>query len=212
VRTVAARHRRGDPEATRAGLVKGALQEFNEHGYYGTDSNRIARTAGYAPGTFYNHFLDKAEVFVAAYETWVLEEWRELELELGTRPFTTCHADHVVGILASLHERWAVFRASLRALVAVDERVRAAYRSSRSMQLERIAAARRGFDTRGNAEDDALLMFLVERTLDALADGECAFHGLSRELLLERLAKKLVQHFDPASDAPPASRQRSVRR
>jgi AcrR family transcriptional regulator len=59
-------------------LVAAGANEFNRVGYGGTDSNRIARAAGYAPGTFYKHFADKRDVFLAAYEAWVTAEWNTI--------------------------------------------------------------------------------------------------------------------------------------
>jgi AcrR family transcriptional regulator len=61
-----------NPEETRARLVDAAEAEFNAHGFDGTDTNRIARRAGYAPQTFYRHFADKTAVFLAVYDRW----WR----------------------------------------------------------------------------------------------------------------------------------------
>ena len=66
---------RGTPEETRARLVAAAGAAFEHDGYFGTDTNRIAKAAGYAPGTFYKHFADKAEIFVAVYEAWIAREW-----------------------------------------------------------------------------------------------------------------------------------------
>ena len=57
-------------------------------GFHGTDSNHIAREAGYSTGVFYKHFADKRDIFLAAYETWVVSEWKgfESELSLGGKP------------------------------------------------------------------------------------------------------------------------------
>lgn len=59
------------PEQTRNKLVAAAAKLFNSVGYFGTDSNRIAREAGYAPGTFYVHFPDKLGIFLEVYRRWV---------------------------------------------------------------------------------------------------------------------------------------------
>src|ERR1700721_3815023 len=77
------RPRRGTPEETRARLVTTAGEIFNRVGYHGTDSNRIAKEAGYATGTFYKHFKDKREAFLAVYEAWVTSEWRAIDAELS---------------------------------------------------------------------------------------------------------------------------------
>src|SRR5579871_4916183 len=66
------------PPAARADtadlLVAAALAEFNDHGYGGTDTNKIARRAGFAPQTFYRWFADKTAIFLAAYRQWEDEE------------------------------------------------------------------------------------------------------------------------------------------
>ena len=48
-------------------LIAAAAAEFREAGFAGTDSNRIARRAGFAPQTFYRWFKDKTEIFIAVY-------------------------------------------------------------------------------------------------------------------------------------------------
>ncbi len=68
-----------DPERTRERLIEAAAHTFNEVGYLGTDTNRIARAAGYAPGTFYKHFADKRAIFLEAYLLWVDAEWRKID-------------------------------------------------------------------------------------------------------------------------------------
>src|SRR5260370_35142060 len=67
-RTKPERHRQ--PVETRRALIEGAAKIFNSAGYPGTDSNPIAREAGYAPGTFNVHFPDKLATFLAVSGTW----------------------------------------------------------------------------------------------------------------------------------------------
>src|SRR5262245_39246994 len=77
------RPRRGTPANTRARLVAAAARVFNRDGFHGTDSNRIARAAGYAPGSFYKHFADKRAIFLEAWEAWVTAEWEAVETALA---------------------------------------------------------------------------------------------------------------------------------
>src|SRR5262249_12675103 len=72
------RPRRGTPDETRARLLAAPRGVSNRAGYHGTASTRLARAAGYAPGSFYKHFPDKRAAFVAAYADWVTAEWRAL--------------------------------------------------------------------------------------------------------------------------------------
>ena len=62
-------------KSTSEKLIAAAAKEFNEHGFGGTDTNRIARRAGFAPQTFYRWFRDKVEIFIKTYELWQREEF-----------------------------------------------------------------------------------------------------------------------------------------
>jgi AcrR family transcriptional regulator len=185
---------RGDPSSTRERLVLAAAHVFNTSGYQGTDSNAIARAAGYSPGTFYKHFADKRAIFLAVYEAWVTAEWAALgPVALSTESAAT-RARRLVAITTDLHRTWRGFRASLRALVAWDEEVRAFHRKQRRRQLRTMARLREA-TTRGarTREADALLLFTLERVCDAIADGETEELGLrsrSTTRLLEELVEK----------------------
>jgi len=181
--TPATRPRRGRPEETRRRLVAAAGVEFNRQGYAAVDSNEIARAAGYSPGTFYKHFPDKLAIFVAVYAEWVAEEWRDIEaiLARGGTPL------ELVRAVVDLHRRWRGLRRSLRALVAEDAGVRRAYLEARARQLDTLARLRRG----RRREEHALLLYLVERTADAIADDEPAALGLVEEKLLAGLVARL---------------------
>ena len=177
------RPRRGTPRETRARLVAIAAAEFNRVGYHGTDSNRLARAAGYAPGTFYKHFPDKRAVLLAAYETWVTAEWDAIArlVRENTRPSKV--ATSIVDMVVALHRRWRGLRASLRVLVAEDATARTFYRRQRRRQLALIAALRSARDrTRLRPrEDDAVLLYTLERVCDAIAEGELRDLGLAVE-------------------------------
>ena len=84
--------RKEQAAATRDSLVATAVKVFNEVGYLGTDSNALARSAGYSPGTFYRHFPDKRAIFVAAYDEWAREEHASL-----AKVFCTSRARETVG-------------------------------------------------------------------------------------------------------------------
>jgi AcrR family transcriptional regulator len=186
------RPRRGNPEETRARLIAAAAEEFNRFGYRGTDSNRIARAAGYAPGTFYKHFVDKREVFLAAYEAWVTAEWKTVR-EIVRRPGGRAElAARLVDATVDLHRRWRGLRASLRVLVAEDAEARTFYRRQRRRQLELLAALDEPARGEGRPhEADALLLYTLERVCDALADGELRELGLSVDRTVA-LLRKLV--------------------
>lgn len=183
------RPRRGRPADTRERLVAAAATVFNRAGYHGTDSNRLARAAGYAPATFYKHFADKRAILLAAYEAWVTAEWRAIGAALAAAPSLDERAERIVTLVLAHHRRWKGLRASLRALVATDPVARRFHRAQRRRQLDVLAAMRRdgGRDTAAARVDDALLLFTLERTLDAVADGETSALGLREATILARL-------------------------
>src|SRR5580698_4917889 len=94
---------------TAALLVAAAAAEFNEHGFSGTDTNRIARRAGFAPQTFYRWFEDKIDVFIRVYDLWQAEEARALAPLLAQNA-----PDEEVAAAAVAHHRaYLQFRRSL---------------------------------------------------------------------------------------------------
>ena len=187
------RPRRGQPDATRARLVATAAVVFNRDGYHGTDSNRLARAAGYAPATFYKHFPDKRALFLAAYEAWVTLEWTAVEHAVAGGGSADALAGQVVALVLAMHRRWRGLRASLRALVANDPIARAFYRAQRRRQL-RLLAALAPRRARPRAED-ALLLFTLERVADAIADGELTDLGVAVAPTVTRLRTLVRNHI-----------------
>ena len=65
-------------EDTRGRLWYAAWLEFREHGYTGTDTNRIARRASKSPQTFYRHFSNKLDIFGDIYRSWIAQNWYDI--------------------------------------------------------------------------------------------------------------------------------------
>ena len=187
------RPRRGTPAETRRRLVAAAAAVLNRDGYHGTDSNRLARAAGYAPGTFYKHFPDKRAILLAAYEAWVSAEWAEVERVLRTERTPEAQARRITAMVLALHRRWRGLRGSLRAVMATDPVVRRFYHRQRRRQLGLIAELRRTAGLRPRPpEADALLLFTLERVCDAIAEGEVAALGLRVETTVGLLRRLLA--------------------
>jgi AcrR family transcriptional regulator len=175
-RTVSAEPRAPDPRprgAARDALLAAARAEFDEAGFEATDTNRIARRAGYAPQTFYRHFTDKTAIFVEIYRRWLEDELQDLG-KAGARS-----ADEAARILLGHHARHREFRRSLRRLTTSNPVVRAARAASRRHQLELLEA---GDSARGRSRATTTriaLLLCIERLADAAADGELADLGLT---------------------------------
>jgi AcrR family transcriptional regulator len=158
--------------ATRQKLLDAARAEFDEKGFEGTDTNRIARRAGFAPQTFYRHFADKTAIFVESYRAWLGDEWKDLDRARGRG------AEEAARITLAHHARHREFRRSLRRLTVTDPAVRAARAESRRAQIASIAEEDA---TRGRARSDATraaLVLCIERIADAAADGELTDLGI----------------------------------
>jgi len=160
-------------EETEARLIAAAEAEFNSRGFHGTDSNRIARLAGYAPQTFYRHFEDKTEIFLAVYERWWRAESEAIGKVLGKGG--TSDLRKVADILIAFHTEWRIFRRSLRHLSTEDERVKKARVAARKNQ---IATAKSLIpDLRKSDSDIAAALLVLERLSDAVAEGEFVAMG-----------------------------------
>jgi AcrR family transcriptional regulator len=174
---------RGD---TRAQLIAAAAAEFGEQGFGGTDTNRIARRAGFAPQTFYRWFKDKTEIFIAVYRAW---EEEEVELMRHLRRQGAGEADVAEAAVAH-HRKSLMFRRSLRRLSLEDPQVRAARAQSRLRQVEAIRAWRNGALS---SETVATTLLELERLSDALAEGEFLDMGLGETAARQRLADLLAE-------------------
>ncbi len=168
--------------STAEKLVAAAMAEFNEHGFGGTDSNRIARRAGFAPQTFYRWFKGKTEIFVAAYRAWEDAE----RADVGALLSRDAPVEAVVEAGVDHHRRFLKFRRSLRQLALEDRVVRAARAASRLRQVEQI----RVWTNRPQADDEGLAvkLLLLERLTDAIAEGELADMGVTEASARAELA------------------------
>jgi AcrR family transcriptional regulator len=76
--------RRLSSEARRRELLDAALQEFGSRGYYLTQMEHVAATAGVSKALVYQHFASKEELFAAVTERVVEGFMRRLPDVLGT--------------------------------------------------------------------------------------------------------------------------------
>lgn len=174
------------PDETRRRLLDAAETAFNSKGFEGTDTNRIARAAGYAPQTFYRHFKDKTDIFLSVYERW----WRDEGAAVGHAIAAGGRAEDIASVVMSFHARWKIFRRSLRHLAVSDSRVRAARAEARRQQLK-VLAALRGHTAPKIAQLTVSLLAL-ERLCDAAAEGELADLGISKAAARNMIANAVL--------------------
>ena len=170
----------GDPGATRAALLEAAQRAFEEAGFDGTDTNRIARAAGYSPQTFYRHFPDKLAIFVAVYERWV-------ESHMAAS-FAAQGPSEAAQVALREHAAARIFRRDLRALSLTDPRVRAVRARERQRQLEALRAR---FPVARELPLAQLATWLLcaERIADAIVEHELADLGLTKAEAEAQLAR-----------------------
>jgi AcrR family transcriptional regulator len=186
------RPRRGSPERTRERLVTAAAAQFNRSGFHGTDSNTIAREAGYATGTFYKHFRDKREVFLAVYERWLVAQWKEIDHELSQMRDARETARRIAELSIRFHTDWRGLRASLMELVFSDSQVRTIFRKQRRRQLDLMADLRSRFALPARTrEQDAIHLYMTERVFDAIGQGEIQSLGLDYGAVVEFIIEKV---------------------
>lgn len=183
-------------KGTAEKLVRAAAAEFNERGFDGTDTNRIARRAGFAPQTFYRWFQDKAEIFIRVYELWQREEGKVLRRLLAENAADSA----LVEACVAHHRAYAIFRRSLRLLSLENDTIRAARARSR---LNQVAYLRRWGDNAGRSDAElATELFKLERLSDALAEGEFRDMGLSEAAAESELAA-IIRRLRGSRRAPP---------
>jgi AcrR family transcriptional regulator len=177
--------RRRKAASTRELLVAAAAEAFDRDGFHGTDSNRIARAAGYATGTFYKHFADKRAVFLVVLERQAEGDLEELRALASERRPPAEMASSLVSLLIEHRQAARGLRANAQMLAATDAQVQAALQRHRSELLD-VLRLLRGSASR---EAGALLLWMIERAGDALADGEARGLHLSRTALLAELER-----------------------
>jgi AcrR family transcriptional regulator len=181
------------PHETRARLLTAAADLFNREGFYGTDSNKIARAAGYSTGVFYKHFKDKREIFLAAYEQWSIAEWTQVTAVLAAGGSERQLARRLVLMFVKAHTEWRGLLASLRQLVVTDRTVCRFHRRQRKRQLEWMATLRAQRRLRARRpEEDLVYLWTTERAFDAIAQGEVRDLGLDRTLVIDALVERTL--------------------
>jgi len=185
--------------STRERLVRAAAEELNRAGFGGTNTNKIARAAGFAPATFYRYFDDKRAIMVAAFD-WVLSLQREAMIALVAEADPTDIAGIARRMVQSLadHQRaWQKLVASGLVIASEDPELASLLHAKRAQDLAAMEAicARLGGKPKSR-EEDLLLLLTVEGLCVLLATTDPSAIGVSEEALVERMAQRIVAHIE----------------
>lgn len=175
---------------TRARLIEAAMSEFIEHGFAGTDTNRIARRAGFAPQTFYRWFDDKAAVFAEVLHVWDEAEFATLAALVG-------EGDAGGGGLSPLQlaeacvenmRPFLTFRQHLRSVTMQDAAVRQARARGRAGLLVRLSL----LCPHLSPEALAHAVLQIESLSEMLARGDHTDLGAGDGAMLQALADHIA--------------------
>ena len=176
-------------------LVAAAILEFNERGYFHTDTNRIAKRAGFAPGTFYRYFADKKAILLAAYRDHVVRDWEELAGLVDGAGHVEDLLPRFVDTVLKRHRAWRGIRAGMRSLQHHDDEVMGCYRQQKRWQLlwiENMLGALGGGPR--TMEENYCFLVSFERICDSLANDEPRRLRLKRPRLRAYLEDLLRLH------------------
>jgi AcrR family transcriptional regulator len=184
-----------NPAATREALIAAAARIFNEAGYFATDTNAIAREAGYAPASFYKHFEDKTAILLAVYENYVRLEWEGLRAAMGNEIALRTRLRRALAFIVEFHGEWSVFRTGIRAVAQIEPAVALALKASRARQLELLAGVA-GVPVQKHRAALMLVLSIVERLAETVLEGESAQPSVKRETMLEQAERALLTLLD----------------
>ena len=188
-------------QVSRRKLLDAARELFVERGYHDTRPQDIARAAGVGHGTFYLHFADKRECFLAFVEEASNEvdhytkEWTKDakdfgDLIRGTLRGCIAHSKDHPGVMRAAMVDASVIGGEARDLLDTHLNERwAAQWTSRLEAMRDQGIARRDLDVR-------VMGFAVVGAC-ALAFNAGQRQGIPVETVIDNLAQFLVRAIDP---------------
>ncbi len=132
-----------------AEIVSAGISEFEKHGFYRANLNRIAKTAGISKGTIYLYFESKEALFLAAIEQHVTSVMGESEAEMSDGEGTTRQL--LTRLLQNMYARFVhgEAQALFRILLTEGDRLPNVISSYHSMTVQRGATLLKQILARG---------------------------------------------------------------
>ena len=179
------RIRKRDPSHTRRSLKIAARNLFHSAGYFAVDSNKIAKAAAVAPGSFYRHFTGKLEIFSEVYRDWHWEHLQEIERAFTLSGNPEEMSAQTAEMMVNFYSQSRMLRASARVLEIIHPQIAAANIPRRAELLEFLRAMR----------EKKKLPLLEPREL------------VSFSILLERMAEVCIEgEYSPPDQSQNASK------
>lgn len=163
------------------------MSEFIEQGYAGTDTNRIARRAGFAPQTFYRWFEDKKAVLGAVLSVWLETESRSWQAVLHDQALPI---DLLADACVDNARPFLVFRQHLRSVLLSDEALRTQQAQSRGHLIDQLAGEAAPEEQRAIM---ASLLCQIDALTELLARDDIGAMGLSDSAARADLASLILR-------------------
>ncbi len=183
--------------ATRQRLLDAACDEFCEVPFFETDTNKIARRANVSPGTFYNHFKDKIEIFAEAFARLNTEEvadiTRKTEAARHSGASLVETIDVMVDTLLACRQRQALIRLQVEVLKHVEPRVRDAEMRGRLNNIDTIkqALAQRGVAPATDCELH-LNIYVINLLADGIVNGEFQMYDVDSRHARDEIRRRFI--------------------
>lgn len=185
-----------DPVQAKEALVQSAIKLFNEKTYFSTDTNEIAKMAGYTPGTFYRYFKDKLEIFKEVYRVWHERQRIAVMALLEKTEVDQEFCKQLAQVIILYHIEWKGFRSSVKALAAIDQEMLKFRLERREGLISLTNLVCRSFGKPIKPVIETLFMLLtMERISDAVAEGDFQYLKISTQEATDRLEKVIFDYL-----------------
>jgi len=164
-------------QETRAKLIEAGIALFSEQGYHQTSSKKIARRAGVAVGSFYNHFTDKKELLLTIHKEHVARIHAMVAESLAAADFgaSGVHGRKLIGAIIHqtlrLHDLSPDLHRQISALVYSDPDFAEMGRSEEAHAVEQIMALLEAHRDRLRVDDLRSACQVVVQAIEAVVHG-----------------------------------------
>ena len=162
-------------------IINSANKLFEEKGYFNTNSNEIAKSAGLAAGTFYNYFKTKEELFIEIYTRWHVNQRMEIQQVTFQGYEDKVFTKKCVDIIIKYYSQSKNFRSAIHVLKNSSENVYEFRLTQRKILIETIENVLKIRSTIRSKEEVILFQLGLERFFDAYVHGELGEVGISKK-------------------------------